>query len=138
MAKSVRYSCINGQKPLLINKGHLVVTKATIIMINGGMDANRVSKPRMMSVPQIISNAPVKYAQKAGSLNPIFKKRSVPRSSGNRYFWIPSVRKTSPTTKRTNTVRLSFTLLTIKDVNQLVDFITALIILFVLLALKLS
>jgi len=51
---------MNGQNPLSINMGHLVVTKATTIMINGGIDASLVNNPSKISDPQTISNVPVK------------------------------------------------------------------------------
>jgi len=127
MAKSVRYSCANGQNPFSISIGHFVVTNATSIMIKGGMEASLINIPAIINAPQIISKAPVKYAQNAGSLNPIFKNLPVPNNSGNKYFWIPSVRKMNPTTNRTNNVRLSTSFLKKKEIKPLFDFIAVLI-----------
>jgi len=45
IAKSVRYSCANGQKPFSTRRGHLVVTKAVIMIMRGGMAATLVIKP---------------------------------------------------------------------------------------------
>lgn len=66
MAKSVRYSCAQGQNPLCIRIGIFVDIKAVIIMIISGIEATLVRKPKMISVPQIISKVQVKYAQNAG------------------------------------------------------------------------
>lgn len=84
MAKSVRYSCASSQKPLSIKIGHLVVTKAVIMIMIRGKAAILVNKPIKINELQIISNVAVKYAQKAGSLNPIFSKRTVPKRSGKK------------------------------------------------------
>ena len=86
------------------------------------MDASLDSKPIKIKVPQIISNVAVKYAQNAGSLNPIFKNRPVPNNSGNKYFWIPSDRNISPTIKRIIIARLSFTVLSMRVENVFLDF----------------
>ena len=86
MAKSVRYSCAQGQMPLWTNIGIFVVINAVTIMIISGIDANRVTNPNITRVPHKISNVPVKYAQNAGLVKPIVKKRLVPKRSGNKYF----------------------------------------------------
>jgi len=73
-------------------------------MIKRGMAANRVNSPINIKMPQIISNVPVKGAQKNGLLNPIFAKRPAPAESGNKYFCMPSERNISPTAKRHKSV----------------------------------
>lgn len=97
MAISVRYSCANTQKPFSIKIGHLVVINAVIMVIISGIENNLINRPIKINTLQIISNAPVKYAQKAGWVKPIFKNRPVPNNSGNKNFWIPSVRNINPT-----------------------------------------
>jgi hypothetical protein len=73
---------------------------ATAMMISNGMEANLVKNPTRTNDPQIISKEPVKYAQKAGLLIPIFANRPAPTSSGRIYFYNPSERKINPTTSR--------------------------------------
>lgn len=97
IAKSVRYSWANDQKPLSIRIGYLVVMNATSIVIRIGIAANLVSKPKRISVPQIISKHPVNDAQNSGFAKPIFAKRPAPSIAGNKNFWIPSDKKTEPT-----------------------------------------
>ena len=60
MAKSVRYSCAQGQMPLLTRIGIFVVIKAVIIIMIRGKDAILVRNPKIIRVPQTISNVPVK------------------------------------------------------------------------------
>ena len=66
MAKSVRYSCTIDQKPLSAKIGHLVVTKAVIMIMISGIETIRVNKPSKINELQIISKVPVKYAQNSG------------------------------------------------------------------------
>lgn len=91
-------------------------------MIIRGTDANLVISPIMRRVPQIISKVPVKYAQNAGWLNPIVKNLPVPKSSGNRYFWIPSVRNIRPTVNLIRIDLLSFTVAKIRELNPFFVF----------------
>jgi hypothetical protein len=67
MAKSVLYSCAIAQNPLSIRMGHLVVTKATIIIIKRRIAANLVRNPNKINRPHTISKQPVKEAQNEGS-----------------------------------------------------------------------
>jgi len=122
MAKSVRYSCAHGHNPLYIRIGILVDINAVIMMIIRGIDANLVISPIMRRVPQIISKVPVKYAQNAGLLNPIVKNLPVPKSSGNKYFCIPSVRNISPTVNLIRIDLLSFIVLKIRELNPFFVF----------------
>jgi len=92
-------------------------------MMKSGIDAILVKIPNRMKMPQIISNAPVKYAQNAGSLKPILKNLPGPNISGNKYFWIPSVRKMSPTIILTNITLLSFPVLRMDVLYPVVGFI---------------
>ena len=124
MAKSVRYSCAHGHNPLCIRIGNFVDIKAVIIMIISGIEATLVSKPKIISVPQIISKVPVKYAQNAGWLNPIVKNLPVPRSSGNKYFCIPSVKNIRPTVNLIRIALLSFSVLKISALNPFFVFMT--------------
>jgi hypothetical protein len=100
MAKSVRYSCTNDQKPLSVSIATFVVTKATIIMISKGIAPSLVSNPIKIKMAQTISNEPVKYAQKVGLLKPIFVNLPTPAASEVMNFRKPSARKINPTTNR--------------------------------------
>ena len=122
MAKSVRYSCAHGHIPLCTRIGILVVIKAVIIMIIKGIEANLVTNPKITRVPHIISKLPAKYAQNAGFANPIPENLPVPRSSGNIYFCIPSVKNTNPTVSLTRIALLSFPVLKINAVNPFFAF----------------
>jgi hypothetical protein len=73
-------------------------------MIKRGITANRVNKPINIRKPQIISNVPVKCAQKVGLLNPIFVNRPTPTSSGNKNFCSPSEKNINPTARRHKSV----------------------------------
>lgn len=97
IAKSVLYSWENDQNPLSVRIETLVDTKATNIPISKGMAASLVSRPIKIRVPQAISKDPVKVAQKAGLLKPIFVNRPTPVASGVMNFCRPSERKISPT-----------------------------------------
>jgi len=130
MAKSVRYSWAHGHNPLWIRIGIFVETKAVIIIIISGMEATRVISPIMIRNPQIISKEPVKYAQNAGWLNPIVKNLPVPKSSGNKYFCIPSVRNIKPTVNLIRIALLLFSVLKICLLNQFFVFMVAIISLF--------
>jgi len=92
----------------------------------------------MMSMPQIISKVPVKYAQNTGLLKPIVVNLPVPRSSGNKYFCIPSVKKIKPTVNLMRIALLLFSVLKIELLNPFFVFKAALIkfLLFVHLQLK--
>lgn len=113
MAKSVRYSWANGQKPFETKTGHLVVTKAVTMIINKGIEANLVSSPARISEPHIISKVPVKYDQNAGCVNPICRNLPGPSNERNKCFCIPSDRKISPTASLTNSDLLSNVILKI-------------------------
>jgi hypothetical protein len=117
MAKSVRYSCAIDQKPLSTKIGHLVVIKAVIITIKRGIETNLVNNPSNIKVLQIISKVPVKQAQNAGWLNPIFKNLPAPNDSGNKNFCIPSERNINPTVILINSSLLSFTVLKMNDLS---------------------
>lgn len=80
--------------------GIFVLMNAAHITTNKGIAANRVNKPNNKTVPQIISNAPVKFAQNTGSAKPIFAKRPAPTVSGVINFCNPSERKIKPTIRR--------------------------------------
>ena len=82
MAKSVLYSCAIVQKPLSIRIGHLVVIKATAIIIKRGIVASLVNNPNKINRPHKISKEAVKCAQKEGLVKPIFANRPVPIVSG--------------------------------------------------------
>jgi hypothetical protein len=57
------------------------VTNAVIIIINNGITDILVRKPARTKVPQTTSKLAVKYAQNAGSLNPICPNLPVPNNS---------------------------------------------------------
>jgi hypothetical protein len=62
------------------------VKKAVIIIIKSGIDANLEKKPSSINTLQIISNVPVREAQNAGWMNPIFENLPAPNNSGKRNF----------------------------------------------------
>lgn len=127
MAKSVRYSCANAQKPFSIKSGHFVVINAVIIMIKGGIENNRINKPIRINKLHSISNAAVKYAQNSGWPKPIFENRPGPSNSGNKNFWIPSERKIKPTSALIIMVLLSSNVLII-SVLKFLDIFRILLI----------
>ena len=104
--------------------------KAVIIIIISGMEATRVISPIMIRNPQIISKVPVKYAQNVGLLNPIVKNLPVPKSSGNKYFCIPSVRNINPTVSLIKIALLLFSVLKISVLNQFFVFMVAKVLIF--------
>lgn len=113
MAKSVRYSWANDQKPLSVKMGTLVAIKATNISISNGITASRVSNPSKSKMPQLISKTPTKDAQNAGLLKPIWAKRPAPVACGVMNFCRPSERKIKPTIRRMSIVGISAVLITL-------------------------
>jgi hypothetical protein len=69
MAKSVHESCAICQKPLFSKIGILDEISAVIMMINSGIDANRVRNPIKISEPQMISKVATNNARNSGFSN---------------------------------------------------------------------
>ncbi len=60
IAKSVSFSSANALKPLPVNIGILLVTKATNITISIGIVASRITRPIKIIKPHTILNEPAK------------------------------------------------------------------------------
>jgi hypothetical protein len=98
IAKSVLYSCANGQKPLSVSTGIFVLIKATIITTRRGTTTILVRKPNSKQMPHAISNVPVKFAQNAAFSKPIFSNLPLPETPGKINFCNPSDKNTRPVT----------------------------------------